>query len=254
MKKIIPFSSLTGLLILMPFYSAAQWSVGVGSIVPGTPYAGADVNVQVIPIVAYEGERLTWRGPSLQYKLTGYGVRQSQPTPSWSIDVGLAPNEFDPDDSDQLQGIDRRDFSVLAGIRYEYPSDWGNFMLRAQSDVTGKHNGQRFQATFEKTLFHHPQFKWAVNTGVEIEYLTDRYADYYFGVTEDEAATTGLATYDVGGVFQPALTLGGFYRFDQRWRIIANTRVQSLASDIKDSPIVDSNHSLDAFLGVTYSF
>lgn len=248
MKKFIP--TYLGFLATIPLCAAAEWSVGVGAIVPGSPYLGVSTEVQPLPIVAYEGERLTWRGPSLQYKVTGLGRNQA----GWQIGIDLAPNELDTEESSNLTGIEDRDFSVLAGVSYSLPVAYGNYQFQAQTDISGKHDGQRLTASFERTLINHPQRKWAVTGGLEVEYLSDNYADYYFGVTANEASQSIYTAYSVDSVIQPAATLGGYYLFNQKWRLIANARIQSLSSEIKNSPIVDSSASINGFVGVIYSF
>jgi outer membrane protein len=75
----------------------AKWSAGVATIVPSNPYLGTDTEVRVLPIVTYEGERLSWRGPSLSYKLSGF----ERGEPSFALSLNLAPNQLDTDDSDR---------------------------------------------------------------------------------------------------------------------------------------------------------
>jgi len=248
MKRLFP--ACIGLLITTPLCAVAEWSAGFGAIVPGSPYVDVSTEIQPIPIVAYEGERLTWRGPSLQYKLTGFGRGEA----GWQIGIDLAPNELDTEESNSLTGIEDRDFSVLAGISYSLPAEYGNYRFQAQTDISGKHDGQRLTASFERTLINHPQRKWAITGGLEVEYLSDSYADYYFGVSTTEADGSAYDAYSLDAIVQPAATLGGYYLFNQNWRFIANARVQHLATDIKDSPIVDSSTSIDGFVGVIYSF
>lgn len=239
-----------GLLSTLPFSAVAQWSAGVAVLVPGSPYEGVGAEVQPIPIIAYEGERLTWRGPSLQYKLSGIERNEA----GWQIGIDLAPNELDTDESDALDGIEDRKFSILAGISYSLPVTYGSYQFTAQTDISGKHDGQRLTANFERILFSHPQRKWAVTGGVEVEYLSDNYADYYFGVSTIEANQSTYSVYNVDSIIQPAVTLGGYYLFNQQWRFVASARLQGLASDIENSPIVDRSTSVDGFVGITYAF
>jgi outer membrane protein len=228
----------------------AQWSAGIGAIGSATPYKGLKTEAFVIPIVAYEGERILWRGPSLQYKLTGLNRNE----PSLRLSVELAPNELEVDESDELDGIEKRDFSVLAGIRYIYPTAIGEFSAVFQTDITNKHDGQRGAVNFERVLTSAPDRSWALTAGVQVEYLSDNYATYYFGVSQEEANNSEFAQYEVDAVWQGGVTFGGYYRFAESWQVVAQTRWLSLASDIKDSPIVEDSSTLDGFVGVTYQF
>lgn len=241
------------MMLLFSFSVLAQWSAGIATIVPSSPYKGADSEILVIPIVTYEGERLSWRGPSLSYKLTG--LKRNEP--SFSLTLNLAPNELDSEDSedsDQLNGIDDRDFSFMAGINYVHPLGFATLESSVETDISGKHDGQRAVVSIERPLFMHEKRKWVVNLGAEAEYLSANYADYYFGVTEAEQNRSQFDAYSVGSVIQPAIKLGGYYQFNKDWMMVGNLRWQALASDIKDSPIVESSTAIDGFIGVVYAF
>jgi outer membrane protein len=126
----------------------AQWSAGVATIFPSNPYIGTDTEIKVLPIVTYEGKRLSWRGPSLAYKLTGFEYDE----PSFALSVNLAPNELDTDDSDRLDGIKDRDFSFMFGASYTHPLDFATLSISLETDISNKHQGQRAVVGFQRTL------------------------------------------------------------------------------------------------------
>lgn len=227
----------------------AEWSYGVLGIGFSAPYVGASSNSIVVPAVIYEGERLSWRGPSLQYKLTGL----KQDEPSLRVSLELAPNELEVE-NDELSGIEDRDFSVLAGFRYIYPTEYGRLSAVFQTDITNTHSGQRAALNFQRIILQDDRRQWAVNAGLQIEYLTDNYADYYFGVSQNEAVASNFTEYRVDGVWQSGLTLGGYYQFNKNWRAIIQTRYLRLADDVTDSPIVDENYTVNGIVGITYQF
>jgi outer membrane protein len=228
----------------------AQWSYGVMGIGSLTPYKGLSSESLVVPIVAYEGERLIWRGPSVQYKLTG--LQRGQP--SLRVSLELAPNELQANESNELVGIQDRDLSVLGGVRYIYPTAYGEFSAVFQTDLTNTHSGQRGAMNFEPVLFQDASRQWAVTGGVQLEYLSDDYAHYYFGVSAAEAAVSNFTEYQVDAIWQAGLTLGGYYRFNKNWQGIIQTRYLSLADEVSNSPIVDSKYTIDGLIGVTYRF
>jgi outer membrane protein len=228
----------------------AKWSGGIATIVPSSPYLGTDTEIRVLPILTYEGERLSWRGPSLAYKLSG--LKRGEP--SFSLNLGLAPNKLDTDDSDSLEGINNRDFSFMLGGTYTHPFDFATLTLSIETDISNKHQGQRAVIAGQKTLLTHKQRKWAVNLGIQLEYLSADYANYYFGVDADEQANSAFSQYNVDSVVQPGVTLGGYYLINQQWNLVANLRWQTLPSDIKNSPIVDGSSAVNGFFGLLYSF
>lgn len=93
-------------LTLSTSVELANWSGVIATLLPSSPYLEASTDAQIIPIFSYEGERLSWRGPSLEYRLTG----EARQTLRWTASLNLSPNEFDADKSDALNGIDDFDF------------------------------------------------------------------------------------------------------------------------------------------------
>jgi outer membrane protein len=250
MKKLLVAFSLiaTAGLTNSPVY--AQWSYGIIGIGSLTPYKGLSSESLVIPVASYEGERVIWRGPSIQYKLTGI----PRGKPSWRLSLDMAPNELEANESSELMGIEDRDFSLLAGVRYIYPTQYGELSAVLQTDVSNKHSGQRAAINFERVLFQHQERHWALTAGIQMEYLSDRYADYYFGVSAPEAAASNYAEYQVNAVWQGGITFGGYYQFTENWQGIIQTRYLRLADEVTNSPIVTDDYTVDGLMGITYQF
>lgn len=228
----------------------AQWSGGVATIIPSNPYVGIDTEIRVLPIVTYEGKRLSWRGPSLAYKLSGF----ERSAPSFAVTLNLAPNRLDTDDSDRLEGTEDRNFSFMFGANYTHPFDFGTASFSLETDISNKHKGQRAVLGFRRPLFTHAKRKWMVNLGVELEYLSSDYVNYYFGVDIEEQNNSVYSQYQVSSVMQPGVTLGGYYKINNHWNVVANLRWQSLPTDIKNSPIVDGSGAVNGFFGLLYAF
>ena len=142
------YIAVFGFSLLFSPLLLAQWSAGVATIFPSNPYIGTDTEIKVLPIVTYEGKRLSWRGPSLAYKLTGFEYDE----PSFALSVNLAPNELDTDDSDRLDGIKDRDFSFMLGASYTHPLDFATLSISLETDISNKHQGQRAVVGFQRTL------------------------------------------------------------------------------------------------------
>lgn len=246
MKKIMLMMA-TLAFVSSPVY--AQWSYGVLGIGFSMPYEGESNQSIVVPAAMYEGERVVWRGPSLQYKLTGLQRNE----PSLRISLDLAPNELEVE-GNALLGIEDRDFSLLAGFRYLYPTQYGQLSAVLQSDVTNTHSGQRGALNFQRVIFEGDKRKWAVRAGLQLEYLTDNYADYYFGVSANEGAASNFTQYQVDDVWQGGFTVGGYYQFNKHWRAIVQTRYMRLADEVTDSPIIDKDYIINGIVGITYQF
>lgn len=229
---------------------AGQWSAGAVALLQSNPYSGGEGGVSVFPAIAYQGEKFVLRGPFADYYLVG-GERA---LPSLSITVGISPNQLEVDNDPDLLGIDDRDTSILGGLRYTRPLWNGSLSASLVTDLTNEHQGQRAVVGWQRSVFAAKNRKWQVQAGVEVEYLTEDYANFYFGVSEEEAARSAFTAYETGNVVQPSLTLNGYYNFNKRWQLIANVGWQFLASDIKDSPIVDESGVPTGLVGIIYNF
>ena len=203
-----------------------------------------------MPIVTYEGKRFSWRGPSLAYKLSGF----ERGEPSFALSLNLAPHQLDTDDSDLLNGINDRKFSFMFVASYTHPFDFATVSFSFETDISNKYQGQRAVAGLQRTLFAHAQRKWIINLGLELEYLSADYANYYFGVDLDERNDSVYSQYQVDSVVQPSLTLGGYYQISKQWNLVANLRWQSLPGDVKNSPTVDGSGAVNGFFGLLYAF
>lgn len=246
MKKILTVA----VLLLLAAGAQAQWSAGVIGLGQSNPYIGGKTGVDVFPVVAYQGEKLVWRGPFLDYFVMG----TSRSDESFSVNIAFAPADFDPDGDVNLIGIEERKNSVMAGFTYNQALWTGTISASLQTELTNRHQGQRATVGWQKAIARHTEFKWQITAGIELEYISADYADYYYGVSATEAANSSFDAYDVGGVVQPQATVGGFYRFAESWQLIANIGLQRLDSKVQDSPIIDADWVADGFVGVVYNF
>lgn len=246
-KRIVAFVGLLG----ASFQSfAGQWSAGPVGILQASPYVGGESGFMFIPAVAYQGEKLTVRGPFADYVVSG--GRPDELT--IALTLALGPNELEIDGDPRLAGIEERDSGLLAGARLAYPLLGGTASVALQTDITDESGGQRAVLGWEKPLFQSSKREWLVAAGIELEYVSSDYADYYFGISADEAARSTFAAYDLGGQVQPAVTLSGYYNLTSNWQVIYAMEWQFLASDVRDSPIVDQSGVASGVVGVVYNF
>ncbi|MGI9201267.1 MAG: DUF2141 domain-containing protein, partial [Woeseiaceae bacterium] len=105
--------------------------VGAGVIGQSSPYLGSDTTVlQPIPAITYNGERLQWLGPTVQYGLLGVG--KSRLALSASYRVGA----YEEDDSPALAGLGDRESTLMAGLGFRYEIPGGvNLLLRYEHDA-----------------------------------------------------------------------------------------------------------------------
>ena len=128
-------------------------------------------------------------------------------------------------------------FWILARYRQNTNANFG-----AQEDLritTGIYGGRRLQAG----IFG--QATWADKNSME----------RYYGITAQESATTGLATftpppgrlYNSGGILWK-------YDLTRVWKILGSAEVHYLQAAALDSPLVSTNVNYYASVGLVYQF
>lgn len=225
---------------------AGQWGVGIGVIGRSTPYVGSDSSViQPIPVVTYFGERLQWIGPALRY-----GVLESDGL-RLAVTATYQVGAYEEDDADILEGLGDRDGTLLGGLALIYEGPAGTeFDLRYEHDLLDRFGGGTASASVSRG-FQFGRLRLVPQLGVN--WLSSDLADYDFGVPVS-AAIPGRPAYKVGSSYTVEAGVGGMYELTERWRITLNVAVESLDSEITDSPIVDEDYVVKGFGALTYSF
>lgn len=255
MRKIM---ALTALLVssslgVAPAY--ADWSLGIGGISSDGSFKGIDRDNFAIPLVGYEGERVYFRGLELGYRLNPQSSGSSaQRSPhEWAIVITGAPFRYRPSDSDdvQMQQLDSRSFSAEIAIDYKYRTSFGVVDLRAGQDIRG--NGHRVSASYGYP-FSTDRSRWQFAPAVGVTFISSGYTDYYYGVSDEEAARTGLAEYSSQDAFNPFIRLGGYYNINAQWRMFGAVTASRMSSKIANSPMADGRNVNSVIFAVAYSF
>ncbi|MBT6210800.1 MAG: DUF2141 domain-containing protein [Woeseia sp.] len=220
--------------------------VGAGVIGRSSPYVGSDTTVlQPIPAITYNGERLQWLGPTVQYGLAGSGWWRLAASASYRIGV------YEEDDSLVLVGLGDRDSTMMAGLglRFEVPSG-ANLSLRYEHDVLDKIGGGAATARLSKG-FQAGAFR--ILPQLQVNWLSSELTNYDYGVAAT-AATVTRPTYNTGSSISYEAGIGTFIELTEDWRILLSVSAEFLPNEITDSPIVAEDSIIKGFAAITYVF
>lgn len=220
--------------------------LGIGAIGRSSPYVASDTTViKPIPAITYNGERLQWLGPNIQYALAGTDWWRLAASASYRIGV------YEEDDSPALAGMGDRDGTLMAGLgmRFEIPGGV-NLLLRYEHDVLDKIGGGTATARVSKA-FQAGRFR--ISPQLQINWLNEDIANYDFGVPP-ESATLERPAYKTGSAVSYEAGIGSFIELTEEWRIILSISAEALPSKISDSPIVDDDVVVKGFAAITYVF
>ena len=220
--------------------------VGAGVVGQSSPYIGSDETVlQPIPAITYNGERLQWVGPNLQYGIAGSGKARLAVSASYRIGA------YEEDDSPVLAGLGDRDSTLLAGLGFRYELPGGvNLLARYEHDVLDRIGGGqgrlRLSKGFQAGIFRLvPQ--------ISANWLSEDLANHEFGVPES-AATLVRPAYSTGDALSVEIGFGSFIEITENWRAVLNLSIEQFGDEIGDSPIVDADRVVRGFAAITYVF
>jgi outer membrane protein len=220
--------------------------VGAGVIGQSSPYVGSSETVlQPIPAITYNGERLQWLGPNVQYGIVGSGKLRLAASASYRIGA------YEESDSPVLQGMGDRESTLLAGlgVRYEIPGGV-NLLLRYEHDVLDRIGGGQARMRFSKAL---QAGIFRLVPQLAVNWLSADLANHDFGVPAS-AATPTRPFYDVGSTLSVEAGFGSFIELSEDWRIVFNLSLEQFDDAVGDSPIVDTDRVLRGFAAITYVF
>ncbi len=212
-----------------------------------TPYRDHDTQVLPLPVINYEGERFFVRGLSagvFALKEQGHEV---------FADISYMPLNFDPDDNSnwRMKRLDSRDSTAMVGGGYRYKDTWGVVGVHAAVDVLGNSDGILAEATYQ---YPFKVDSWTFVPGLGVMWASGNHNDYYFGVSNGEAARSGLSAYKANDSLSPYLQMSAGYAFTPNWSAFANGRIDFLSKEVRNSPMVDSDYTGALSVGVKYSF
>ncbi|WP_157956710.1 MipA/OmpV family protein [Salinicola halimionae] len=232
---------------------ATQWRLGVMASLADVSYAGAGTEASVFPLVYFDSKRLFFHA-------TEGGVHLlNRDRFTFDIVLSTANLELDPDDLGRKEladkNVDRdrlndRDRSYYAGVAGEWKSQLGVVRAEGRTDISGNSKGELYQVSYAYT--------WTVGRArftpnVDLTYLSENVAEYYFGLDESESLSDNYA-YTPNGAFVPGVGIDMAYILSRRWIFYAQVNYEMYPDEISDSPLVDDDYGVFMKSGISYSF
>ena len=145
--------------------------------------------------------------------------------------------ERSSDDYEELEGLEDVDLALELGFGLVYRQRNFEAFGDVRYGVLG-HNG--FVGELGADAIAFPTERWEFRVGPRMVFGNDSFADTYFGVSDSEAADSGLSAYDAeGGLLGAGVEATARYRFNELWGVEASVRADRLMNDAADSPITD---------------
>ena len=154
----------------------------------------------------------------------------------------------DSDDSEHLDGMDDISRAYEVGVKLSYVSGPFTSYTHVRKGFGGHHGvvgeiGTRYKRDINERLTF-----WA---GAELQGADDRFTDTYFGVSADEAVSSGYDVYEPGGGFYEAnLNVEARYMLNENWAVLGRAKYGRLLDDAADSPLVRDKNQPEISIGI----
>jgi len=229
---------------------SSSWGLGVAVVSSQKAYTDIDRKTRVLPILSYENRYIRLAGPELAVKLPGYQFSESNNI-NFSILGKYDFTDYEQSDAPILNGMEDRDGGFWAGFKAEWQNSLVDISAEYVTEVSGDSEGSVFNVGLERTWHFKQHFMFTPRVVVSL--LDKKYVDYYYGVRANEV-TAGRAYYQGESAVNIEVGARGGYMFKQKHLVFVDVSVTSLASEIKDSPLVDSSTENRVMLGYMYRF
>jgi outer membrane protein len=152
-------------------------------------------------------------------------------------------------DNEEVAGLLERQWTIESAPMIGWRRLPVHVGFKAYWEMLDRHDGSMAELAFSLPR----QFDWGyVVPSVEFRFLSEKYADYYYGVQPQEA-NASRPEYEPGSAVNPYVALRVGYRLGSRWMLTGKVGLEFLDATIKDSPIVNKERLWSTVIGVAYN-
>ena len=224
---------------------AADGGIAIGALprIERSPYRGAGMRHDLVPVYLYEGDQAYLHTTSLGLK---FGASQAA---RWDV---FLKHRFEGHPSDNipsaLAGMAKREPGIDAGVSAQLGGNWGIAFVEFLHDVSQASRGQELRLGFKYPMRHGRLW---LRPHAMLALRDSSLNDYYYGVRPEEARPDRPATsVDSGMVGE--LGLYAAYQVSARWRLLAGATLAYLPDGIAGSPIVEHRTLRTLHFGALY--
>jgi len=153
---------------------------------------------------------------------------------------------------DELDNTSDRDTSLGVGVAASLKLPVGELSADFVHDVLDNADGAWGELMYRVAILDALP-KAQVKIGFGAQWLGSNVADYYYGITNSEAAP-GRAAYDVDSTVNWKATLMGSYAISRSFTLMGGGGYTYFGDNIDDSPIVETSGDLVGFVGLGWQF
>ncbi|WP_051516970.1 MipA/OmpV family protein [Herbaspirillum sp. RV1423] len=176
-----------------------------------------------------------------------------------SAALGYDPGRKDSNErlkpgSDKLKGMGEVKGAALLNLSLGYRITQNlTISAGASQPLSNRDRGRNYYAKVDATVLTMPKDSLAVAGSAH--FGSADYNQSYFGVTANQSANSGFATYTPGsGLYALKAGITWTHRFDENWSLLAATEATRYMTKAGDSPIVKARTNYGTMAAVNYTF
>jgi outer membrane protein len=246
------YTTIAAVLAAVPSvsFAAGDTELGIGAQFRSTAYRNYDDVTRVVPIFKFDTTWFYGDGGELGFKAFDKGPHRI------GVFLSMTEEEWVTDDNNHtpFKRFEDKDRGINLGASYRFKASWG--VVRAQyfADISDESDGTGATLSYAYPWVINP--KLAIVPSVKLKYMDDDYANYYYGISQRDAATTGglYSPYDTGSATNIEVGISAAYQLADQWKLFAGVNYTALDSDIEDSPLLEDDNETTALIGAAYTF
>lgn len=232
----------SGFTVLSNATNVTHWGLGAGASIEQAPYKGYGTKFTPIPLLSFDNKWVHAFGTTVDLKVGTWNHVSVALRGQFEIGDG-----YTGADAPILNGMHNRKGAFWYGPALSWNTAFGTL---SGDYLLGGNKGGRANIDFSKS-FDYGAFSFTPRAG--IEWLSNKYVNYYYGVLPSEARP-GRSEYSGKGTYDESIGTQADYKFTRHQSMLLDVSVKHLGGGITDSPIVGKRYVPQLRVGYLYQF
>jgi len=223
-------------------------TIGLGAYMQTQPYKGVDSIIMPSPVIFFDNSLfyIRWSRAGIYF----YGDKSEDYSWGFSITAQPRPFGYKSSDSKYLKGMQERETTIEGGLAFSalYKDSYIEMMLL--TDILDRYDSWLFKTEIgDKYTIK----KFSFYPSIIVSYQSDKFVDYYYGVTSDEA-TKQREEFTPNGGLQIGMQTYIKYPLTDSLATLINLRMDMIPYSAFNSPIIEDKVIYSGLASLIYTF
>jgi len=251
-----------------------HFSIALGAGVKTNPLVGGNnIPLFIVPSLRFYGEKFYFDNGDLGYsfiqnkQLTLSAVSRINSENAYfsrwhpknifvfsSSSVSIDGNSPETPKEININDIHDRQWAIDAGLQLNwFITSVSQVKVQLLHDINDVYNGLNGSVEYFRQFS--PISSSPINVQIKIgfDWFSQSMVNYYYGINNKDKVNPTLH-YQSGSALNPYIKLHANYPLSKQWKFFSAVSYKILATNIKDSPIVEEKNNITAFIGASYVF